>query len=232
MYRKFLGATIAALFIVIGLAAPVRAQTTFGSQPTFTFGGTGIPNDAVVWNSNAAAVGVTFGLSATARCAGSPQVCGPTVTNDGVNTFYAAPGILNSDATWNFDWEITGANAGDFTYQLLYDFNPAVGNSGDLGALNLSTLSDFNDSENLSFGYLSLSVPGFISPPSGSFDANASGEYYFLGEAFNANGDLAFSVPMYVDAGQPVPEPGTLSLLAMGLVGLGGAGMRKRRQRA
>ena len=72
------------------LAAPLHAQFTptggtFGSLPQATFGGSGIPNNAVQMGHNVG--GVDLGLTATQR------FTSPALTNDGAGTFFATPGF-------------------------------------------------------------------------------------------------------------------------------------------
>lgn len=64
------------------------------------------------------------------------------------------------------------------------------------------------------------------------FDGRVDGTYDFFLEAFSPSaGSLArVDIQIIVGAGAPVPEPTTLSLFAMGLLGLGFAGYRRRRQ--
>lgn len=233
-YRWFLVAILATF-----ASAPLMAQNTYGPQPTFTFGGTGIPNDHVVTNSNAGSLQVLLGLAASQRC--GPVDCNPPLTNDGANKFFALSGTDgnppspgNPYATWNFDFYVGGANVANYSYLLKYDFNPVVGNS-DFGALFIAPVPD-QDSWNLGMDFLSPPpfIPGLVFPPAfGPFDPNVSGEYEFTFEAINpVTQSIAASINEYVEVGSPnstVPEPGTMSMLAVGLVGMTFVGKRRRK---
>ncbi len=225
MPRRSIPTITAAAAITMLAVAGASAQTTLGPETGMTFGGTGIPNTWVVTNTDTAAIGVTIGLTATQRCYDSPQVCGPVVTNDGVNTFFAQPGESDpGDALWNFDFAAIGPDVNDYDYTLYFDSDPASAN-GTTGSIPFPIVPfiGIQDSENLGFFPFSLSSP--------TFDPYASGEYEFdiTANDPDQNGLEVARTQMFVDVGSPVPEPGTMSLLALGLVGLAGAHRRRRR---
>ena len=99
---------------LVVLAAPLvaHAQITptgsFGSQPTMTFGGTGIPNHAVMVNGNMR--DLTLGLTAHQR------LSGPNLLNNGNGIFYANTGnpfVSNPTyASWNFGFFVGGTGVG------------------------------------------------------------------------------------------------------------------------
>ena len=196
MIRKILFTTVAlaATITVFGassasaqVSTPVTPQGTFGAQPTLTFGGSGIPNQWVMTNSNETDLGVQLALTATQRYSN------PAVTNNGAGTFYALPGTdlnppgpVNPFALWNFDFAITGSNASLYGYRLWYDFNPAAGNFGDYGSQLLP--SSYQDSWNLGMDFLATSDLFRTAPGFASFNPNASGEYGFALVAFNQDG--------------------------------------------
>ena len=83
---KLIGA--AAIFALAGHAsAGLISPTfdTFGSLPAATFGGNGIPNNAVAIAT--AGTGLTIGLTAHQR------YIGPNLTNDGQGTYTALAGV-------------------------------------------------------------------------------------------------------------------------------------------
>lgn len=238
----FLGSTAA--------AAPITPTfDTFGSLPAATFGGSGIPNNAVAI-STVSDGGKTFtlGLSVAQRYSN------PVVANDGAGTFFVetganngTPGQAGSHSTWNLNFYGNASSgsllASGYLFRLLYDFDPSIEtDSSDHGVLIGTDLgSTVQGSENLT----SL-LPWALSaelPPT-SFDPNANGEYTFAlqllkvgGPFWNPSLTLLDTVAIRVvaqTAGQPAPtpapEPTSLALLSLGGLGLAGRFVRRRRK--
>lgn len=217
-------------------ATAVPNYTFFGPLPGATFGGTGIPNDEVavseiIYNGDAT---LTIAMSATQR------YNNPALTNDGLGTYFAGagsntpPGASGPGALWNFNFyvDIAGGSAAndelsDYEITLFYDFDPALDVLG-TGELNLSLApgSHLENSQNLSFGYLALPLPG-VTPPTGvtSFDADALGEYNF-GIEVRQNGQAIGAVAMDVQV-EAVPIPAAAWLFGSALLGLGAIKRRK-----
>lgn len=224
-----------ALFAGNALAAPINQSfDSFGTLAAATFGGTGIPNDAVaVAVTNVGGVGspqVTLGLTAHQRYSN------PALTNDGAGTFFANPGVdthapssaADPYAIWNVGFYIGGTDQDAYSYKLFYDFDRGSNtDENDHGQFSFPGGSGtIQDSWNLGMNFLGVSLPGLIDPGLGTFDPNNVGEYSFALVAFDAQGVEVDRSAIVVQVGQ-VPEPGTLALLGLGLAGL--AGMRRRK---
>ena len=241
----------ATLILGTALAAPAVASPvfdSFGALPEATFGGTGIPNDAVAISTfelstvDQSTVTVKFGLTATQR------FFNPPLGNDGAGTFFAetganlgGPGDPSSTlgAKWNFGYFIglTGGTFSDIadlvTIELRYDTSPdgldfgVWDLSASIAALGLSSGDIFQDSQNLLFSFLNSGVPGFIAPPGTAFDANAAGTYSFELLATDENGNRVGLTSIDV---RTVPEPATGLSFVFGLLSL--FLFRKARRRA
>ena len=221
-----------AVFVVCGVVNATPTYDTFGVLPGATFGGTGIPNDAVaITTIQDGSNTITLGLTATQRYQN------PVVTNDGAGTFYAQVGTTGGFATWNFDYYINIAGGGIFAnykMNLYYDFDPTQGNT-DLGHFSYSEVyfpsvgtTLIQDSQNLSFNWLTQLDYNIydgigVFPPSGTFDPYVAGEYTFILNITKVEnfievvvGTVAINVNTVA-----VPVPGAILLagIGVGLVG-------------
>lgn len=229
-------------FPVASVAAPL--YDTFGPLDEATFGGTGIPNDEVAISSqfsNGVSL-ITVAMSATQRYGN------PALTNDGAGTYFAGagsntgpgspPGTVEG-ALWNFNYYInidsTTETLADYDITIFYDFDTAFDNGpAGLGTIDVTaailggpaptTTTLVEDSQNLMFDFLSDGFPGVVTPPAGSFDPNALGEYNF-GIQVSQSGWGVENVRMDV---QVVPVPAAVWLFGSGLLGLVGIARRKK----
>lgn len=196
---------------------------SFGSQGDLTFGGSGIPNDAVA-ETVIQSGGHIFRLDLTAH----ERYDNPPLANDGAGTFYASPGgdIGNGKpdyAIWNFAYSVSVVpylsdfNPQGFSLRLWFDTDPAPGNDVStfvpLEPNILNGMSfDSTDSWNLGMGFIGLL--------GGNFDPNAVGEYGFALALYNGDSEVGRTA-IRVNAGEPATVPDnspTLYLFAGSMV--------------
>jgi hypothetical protein len=223
------------LIIIAGICAASLTNalgtsvTTFGPLPGETFGGSGIPNDAVQITTtsglgpNGSTV-ITMGLSAT------PRFAPGELANDGAGTFYVSTGVQ-----WNFDFVGNIAGGGDlstYTFKLYYDLDPAAGTSlANLGVWNLNAgqpagSTSVRNSEYPGFNFLANGIAGAVTPPIGgfTFNLNAPGEYTFAMGVYDAAGAQVGDLDSINVKVNSVPDAtstaGLMVLSALGLLAI------------
>jgi hypothetical protein len=228
---SFLATTLAAALAFTSPAQAAPSYDTFGTLAGATFGGTGIPNDAVAISTYTnGPLSATLGLTAFGRFGVI------NVTNDAAGTYFAQtgtfdpPGASPNGALWNFGYYLSTntASFANYSARLSYDVDPSAGT--DFGVINVAPLSSSNtvqDSQNLLFGFLYTSIPGLITPPAGSFDPNSPGTYSFKLELLDGTSIVKTTSIDVVVA--PIPEPSTYALLAAGLAVFGVMARRRAR---
>lgn len=201
------------------MATQTPVFQTFGPLAA-TFGGNGIPNGAVA-QTTVGSNGV-LGLTATQRFSN------PTVTNNGAGRFFAPAGVDQTNATsitgqysrWNVGFYIDNGSQTSNAYQLFLDVDPTAGeNFKTFGPQAVSGVSQ--DSWNLGFDSFEALL-GY------AFNPTVNGEYTFLLTASRAGAELArTSIVVQVGSGLTVPEPGSMALVCLGLLGLAGLRLKK-----
>ena len=233
---KFLLA--AAVFsIVPNMAMATTVYDEFGSFPDATWGGSGIPNDAVAVSRQFydGDIQITLAMSATQRYSN------PAPTNNAAGAYFVQTGSnfggagesATEGALWNFNYymkveDTTGLTTPlleDYQIDLYYDFDPAaafslpaMGKIDMTAALTGSSLSLLEDSQNLMFGFLATSGGALTAPTYTPFDPNAIGEYQFAIQVAGGGFNLE-TVAMEVHT---VPVHAAVWLFGSGLIGLAG----------
>ncbi|MEM9253456.1 MAG: PEP-CTERM sorting domain-containing protein [Planctomycetota bacterium] len=224
---------IPASLVATGVGA-VPIFDDFGPFPQATFGGSGIPNDAVAFSEQIA----NDDTMVTIALAASQRFTNPPLGNDGAGTYFATPGSNAPNGTlgalWNFNSYVEidggGETIEDFEVSLLYDMDPAFNTPvADLGVIDISGFIALTDpgqtltqgSQNLLFDFLNIGAPFVTPPPSAPFDPNALGEYTFA-ITVSQDGLPVETVAINVVV---VPEPAAALMLA----GLGVFALRRTR---
>lgn len=218
------------------MAAPVEpVYDFFEDLPDATWGGSGIP-------TGPAAIKHVPSLGANIALIAHHRYNNPPLANDGAGNYFALPGANDGtpgnpgdQSTWNIGLYVNLPSSfapDEFEFRFYYDVDPGANTDlSEMGYLTarLSTGEKREDSQNMTFDFLRMNVPGMISPPSypDPFDPFAEGEYSFALIAVDENGDELpegrVAINVYVGA-QAVPDAGgTMTLLLVGgvlLVGL------------
>jgi hypothetical protein len=158
---------------------------------------------------------VTAANGARIAMGAHPYIYGVTMPNNGVNTYYANLGKTGpTHANWSFDygWDLTGCQG--CTVALFVDTDPTAGTT----MRQLSAISG-PDAWNMEFDFMAGALGGY------DFDPFSASSTAFSLRLLNVDGIVLAASNITVNA---VPEPGSLGLLGLGLVGMG-AMLRRRK---
>jgi len=236
---------IAAVLMAIalpGISSAFTIYDEFGSFEDATWGGSGIPNDAV-----AASMQIVNGddllrvaMSATERYSnpavgdnGEAIYSAEIGSNCGVDTDPVGCPSANQGALWNWNYfvDVTGGGVlGDYQIDIWYDLEAgaqrAFGDLSGLGRIDitaslyaqgLENLTMIEGSENNLFAWLGTDQLPFVDAPDTVFDPNAVGNYQYA-ITVTRTGFPVDTVAMEVNT---VPVPASIWLLgsAIGLLG-------------
>lgn len=209
------GAAICLVLGVTGTSVATQINDTNLSVP-FNVGSGNTNQHFAVDSEN----GVEVGLKAKLRFVGDVT---PTGNIYNVPTGYqASPATY---ANWNFDFSVlippTGSRT-SYTFDLAYDIDASAAQN--YKHIIFPLFASYQDSWNYGMGFLDT-----------GFNANLDGIYDIDLGVRNATGGLLADSHIQVvvgDGAAPVPEPGTMMLLGLGMAGLAVFGKRRMNKEA
>ncbi len=239
MTNRFYGSIAAVIFAISlpGIASAWTIYDDFGAFPDATWGGSGIPNDAV-----AASMQIVNGED-TIRIAMSAteRFSNPPVGDNGAAVYTAGTGSNFGGASesttegalwnWNFFIDISGPGVlADYQIDLYYDLDAAASADFSLAGLGkiditagiLAGVDPFvtlvEGSQNNLFAFLGVDIPGILDAPDfTAFDPDAVGNYQYAITVSRA-GFGVDAVAMEVNV-VPIPAAVWLFGSALGFLG-------------
>ena len=202
------------LGLVLGVAGNSVATQVNDATLSIPFSaGSGNSNQHFAIDTNSI-LGIEVGLKAKPRFLGDAIPVG--------NIYYVSTGYQASPTTyanWNFDWSlILGTSYQGYSVSFDYDIDPST-------AINYSNLTSAatgpGGQDSWNYGMSFLGIVGF--------NANLNATYDIALSVLSATGAPVASSHIQVvvgDGGTQVPEPATMLLLGLGLMGI--AGIRRK----
>jgi len=212
----------AAAVLAAATASPALAQGTLTGTTIYSTSSTGALNGVSWWNTvdGDAAWNIYLSTSASGGTYLNPAGTLSTPLSVGTNTFYVFMQGASPQSFYGINLYLNGA-----TTPSISGFTGA--NGGTL-ASNAGQTSINLDLSQLAAGPLSITLDGFQYTLT-AFTFNTTGTGDFVSPFSPVPGGGADFVGSFVLTVTPTPEPGTVVLMASGLLGVFGVTMRRRR---
>ncbi|MCC6242948.1 MAG: PEP-CTERM sorting domain-containing protein [Gemmatimonadaceae bacterium] len=230
---RAIGTTMVLFSPLVVQAQDFNPTGTWGNVPAgVTFGGSGIPGP--VMTTEVGSIGPRLTLGASQR------YDNPALTKNGAGTYFYTPGAdactaplpavcpAPGYAKWNFNYAVTGDDIASYEYRLFYSLTP-IGTPDHLwldfqpGFVFPSFTVPLQNSLNLGMAALDQ-VPG-----APNFDPSTAGTYRFALVAYDVGTDIERGRVAIALSTTTVPEPTTVSMLALGAIAMLAVAHRRRR---
>ena len=214
--KNFLTASVAALALLLMSGMGVHADPLPPGSVSWTYNFTpGAP--AVLADGNPSA-GVTFTNEPTKTAIGSSNVAAANMSTFSVATA-GSPDMLSTNGAYSLNLTL-GTTDATGTHTATLTFNGKLSGTFSQDSSNITNLFGANSTQTANLGTYTFTVSLISYTPPGPPGQAQVG-------AIGAHVDIT---NLTTSGGPSAPEPGTMLLAGFGLISLGGAAWRKRRQ--